>query len=201
MQRPLEHMKKEPLHRLPGKCKTRPVTAQTPRNSPTNLGSTFLAPQWILTDQFLSRRALADPGPFVLAICSRRFPRRAVLLLTLMKRFLLRAKQRSYLQPDIWGSEAVRQSGRDSLHSHRIPTESWEDSGRPCSEIPLIHRSDRLEERRWMVFIRLNSGSTVPNLQAGGIVQRTEAARLCSQDCRRISTIPTVHGQLKAITS
>lgn len=61
----------------------------------------FGPPQWILTDQFLPRRARADPGPFVLAICSRRFPRRAALLLTLMKRFLLRAKQPSYLQPDI----------------------------------------------------------------------------------------------------
>lgn len=51
-----------------------------------------------------------------------------------------------YLQLDIWGSEAVRQSGRDSLQSHHIPTESWEDSGHPCSEIPLIHRSGRLKE-------------------------------------------------------
>lgn len=93
-----------------------------------------------------------------------------------MKRLQLRAKQRSYPQPDIWGSEAVRQSGRDSLHGHHIPTESWEDSGRPCSEIPLIHRSDRLKERRRMAFIRLNSGFTVPNLQAGCIVQRMKAA-------------------------
>lgn len=114
--------------------------------------------------------------PFVSAICSRQFPGRAVPLLTPMKIFQLRAKQQSYLQPDIWGSAAVRQSGRDSLHSHHIPTESWEDSGHPCSEIPLIHRSDRLNERRWMAFIRLNSGFTVTNLQAGCIVQRMKAA-------------------------
>lgn len=119
-----------------------------------------------------------DLVPFVSAICSQQFPGRAVVLLTLMKRFQLRAKQRSYLQPDIWGSEAVRQSGRDSLHSRHIPTESWEDSGRPCSGIPLIHRSDRLKERRWMAFIRLNSGFTVTNLQAGCIVQRMKAAWL-----------------------
>lgn len=114
--------------------------------------------------------------PFVSVICSRQFPRRAVLLLTPMKRLQLRAKQQSYLQPDIWGSEAVRQSGRDSLHSHHIPTESWEDSGRPCSEIPLIHRSDKLKERRWISFIRWNSGFTSTNLQREWIVQKMKAA-------------------------
>lgn len=133
-----------------------------------------------------------DLAPFVSAICSGKFPGRAVLLLTLMKRFQLRAKQRSYLQPDIWGSEAVRQSGRDSLRSHHIPTESWEDSGRLCSETPLIHRSDRLKESRWMAFIRLNSGFTVTNLQAGVHRSRNESStmrRFYSQYCRCISTV------------
>lgn len=67
-------------------------------------------------------------------------------LVTLIKRFLQRAKQKSYLQQDIWGSAAVHLSDRDSPHNHHTPTESWEDSVRPRSEIPQIHRSDRLKK-------------------------------------------------------
>lgn len=50
IQRPLEHMKKEPLHKLPKKRKTWPITAKTARASPAKLGSTFVTWQWNLTD-------------------------------------------------------------------------------------------------------------------------------------------------------
>lgn len=46
MQRPLEHMKKEPLHKLPEKSKTRP---QLPVISQQSWGM-LLTWQWILTD-------------------------------------------------------------------------------------------------------------------------------------------------------
>lgn len=128
-----------------------PVTATTPCNFSTKLGNAFDLTMDL--DRLIPfKEALLVVVPFVSAICPRQFPGRVVLLVTLMKRFQLWAKQQSYLQPGIWGSEAVRQSGRDSLHSHHIPTESWEDSGHPCSEIPLIHRSDRLREERQMLF-------------------------------------------------
>lgn len=58
MQRPLEHMKKEPLHKLPEKCKTWPITAKPARCSPPKLGSSFLTRQWNLTDSFLSGKLL-----------------------------------------------------------------------------------------------------------------------------------------------
>lgn len=98
------------------------------------------------------RKALLVVAPFVSTICLHQFPGRAVLLVALMKRFQLRAKQQPYLRQDIWGSVAVHQSGRDSLDSRHTPTESWEDSGHPCSGIPRIHRSDTLKKERWPVF-------------------------------------------------
>lgn len=52
-----------------------------------------------------------------------------------------------------------------------------------------------------MVFIRLNSGSTVPNLQAGGVVQRTEAAGFGSQDGGRISAIQNKRQKLRNAAS
>lgn len=147
MQRPLEHMKKEPLHKLPEKSKTWLSLAQRPPIFSTKLGNVFeLTMDFDRLIPF--KKALLVVGPFVSAICPGQFPWRVVLLVTLMKKFQLRAKQQSYLRPDIWGSEAVRQSGRDSLRSRHTPTESWEDSGHPCSEIPLIHRSDRLKKER-----------------------------------------------------
>lgn len=147
MQRPLEHMKKEPLHKLPEKNKTWPFTATTPCKFSTKTGSVFDLTMDL--DRLISfKKALLDVALFVSTICPRQFPGQVELLVTQMKRFQLWAKQQSYLQPDIWGSQAVRQSGRDSLRSHHIPTESWEDSGHPCSEIPLIHRSDRLKKER-----------------------------------------------------
>lgn len=43
MQRPLEHMKKEPLHKLPAKnARHRPSSAKPARSSPAKLGSTFV---------------------------------------------------------------------------------------------------------------------------------------------------------------
>lgn len=153
MQRPLEHMKKEPLHKLPKKEEwDMTVTGTTPCNSSTKLGDVFDLTMDL--DRLIPfKEALLVVAPFVSAICPRHFPGRVALLVTLMKRFQLRAKQQSYLRPSIWGSEAVRQSGRDSLHSRHTPTESWGDSGRPRSETPLIHRSDRLEEKRQTLFL------------------------------------------------
>lgn len=121
------------------------VTGTTPCNFSIKLGKVI----GLTTDLdrlFRFKEALLVVAPFVPSKCSCQFPGRVVLLVTLMKKSQLRAIQQSYLRPDTWGSEAVRQSGRDSLHSCHTPTESWEDSGRPCSEIPLIYRSDRLEK-------------------------------------------------------
>lgn len=99
------------------------VTGTTPFNFSTKSGDVFdltkdlnsLIPFW---------KALLVVTPFNSAICPCQFPGRKVLLVTMMKRFQLRAKQQSYLRPDIWGSEAVRQSGQDSLHSRHTPTVS-----------------------------------------------------------------------------
>lgn len=80
-----------------GKARHRPNSP----SFPDKLGEPFFGPTMDPDRSIPFTKSSQDPGPFVLAICSRRFPRRAALLLTLMKRFLLRAKQRSYLQPDI----------------------------------------------------------------------------------------------------
>lgn len=93
----------------------------------------------LMVDTLIALRKSPPPSRMKLAVSPP--------LVTLMKRAQLRAKQQLYLPPDIWGSEAVRQSGRDSRRSRHTPTESWGGSGRPRSETPLIRRSGTLEKK------------------------------------------------------
>lgn len=72
MQRPLEHMKKEPLHKLPERSKTRPVTDTTPCNFSTKSGTAFDLTMDL--DRLIPfKEALLVVAPFVSAICPRRF--------------------------------------------------------------------------------------------------------------------------------
>lgn len=133
------------------------VTGTMPSNFSTKSGNVFDLTK-DLDSLIPFRNALLVVAPFIFAICPCQFSARKVLLVTLMKRFQLRAKQQSYLRPDIWGSEAVRQSGQDSPHSHHTPTASWEDSGRPRTEIPQIHMSDRLKKEQLPHFYQVTLG-------------------------------------------
>lgn len=76
------------------------VTGTTPCYFSTKLGDVFDLTT-VLDRLIPFKKALLVVAPFVSAICPRQVPGRAVLLVTLMKRFQLRAKQQSYLRPDI----------------------------------------------------------------------------------------------------
>lgn len=67
MQRPLEHMKKEPLHKLPEKSKTWLSLAQCPVISHQSWGM-VLTWQWISTDKFLSVQE-RSPGCSAFCFC------------------------------------------------------------------------------------------------------------------------------------
>ena len=73
MHRPLEHMKNEPLHKLPETKKTLSVTATSPFNFSTKSKNTFD----LTTDQdglIPFKLALPVVAPFVSAICPQQLP-------------------------------------------------------------------------------------------------------------------------------
>lgn len=85
MQRPLEHIKKEPLHKLPEKGKML-LLAQFLKRVREHF--------WVELDRFIVLSwGLLVATPFVSAICPFHYPEEAVLTVTLMNSFQLWAKK------------------------------------------------------------------------------------------------------------